>query len=89
VADRFEVDLEHAPLIELALGSKAGLILIDELGPLVDYLKHTKSPISGRVGFRPIPDSQTKKENRRFSRMNRVSSTVPTDSSTKPPPTMR
>jgi chromosome segregation protein len=62
VADRFEVDLEHAPLIELALGSKAGLILIDELGPLVDYLKHTKSPISGRVGFRPIPDSQTKKE---------------------------
>ncbi|MBD3676549.1 MAG: chromosome segregation protein SMC [Planctomycetaceae bacterium] len=56
VADRFEVDLEHAPLVELALGSKASLILIDELGPLVDYLKHAKSPITGRVGFRSIPE---------------------------------
>jgi len=57
VADQFEVDLEHAPLVELALGSKAGLILIDELGPLIDYLKHAKSPITGRVGFRSQPET--------------------------------
>ncbi len=51
VADLLKVDLEHAALLEVALGSRAQLIVLDELDSLVAYLKTGTYEISGRVGF--------------------------------------
>ncbi|MFQ5731822.1 MAG: AAA family ATPase [Planctomycetaceae bacterium] len=51
VADLIDVDLEHAALLEAALGLRAQLIVIRDFGPLVDYLLAHSSQISGRVGF--------------------------------------
>src|SRR5262249_39072047 len=38
VVELLEVDLENAALLEVALGSRAQLIVLDDGGPLVDYL---------------------------------------------------
>ncbi|MEX2286492.1 MAG: chromosome segregation protein SMC [Planctomycetaceae bacterium] len=51
VADLLEVDLEQAALLEVALGSRAQLIVIDNFAPLIDYLNSGAGQISGRVGF--------------------------------------
>lgn len=59
VADVLQVDLEYAPLIELALGNRAELILIDQLQPLIDYLANSKTPVKGRVGFHPLPSCES------------------------------
>ncbi|MEX0717332.1 MAG: AAA family ATPase [Planctomycetaceae bacterium] len=53
VADLLEVDLEQAPLIEVALGHRAQLIVLDRIQPLLDYLQSESCRISGRVGFVP------------------------------------
>jgi chromosome segregation protein len=65
VADLFDVDLEHAALVEVALGNRAQLIVVEELDSLVEYLQSGNSRISGRVGFvvysidRPVADAVT------------------------------
>ena len=51
VADLLKVDLEHAALLEVALGNRAQLIVLNELDSLVSYLKTGTYEISGRVGF--------------------------------------
>jgi len=51
VSELLEVDLEQAPLAEIALGRRAQAIVIDDLAPLVDYLHQATVPIAGRVGF--------------------------------------
>ncbi len=51
VVDLLEVDLEQAALLEVALGERAQLIVIDDYVPLIDYLNLESSQISGRVGF--------------------------------------
>jgi chromosome segregation protein len=53
VADLFEVDLEWAPLIEIALGRRSEAIVVDDLAPFLDYVSRTPVPLSGRVGFIP------------------------------------
>ena len=51
VADLIDVDLEHAALLEAALGGRAQWIVIREFAPLVDYLLVHSAQISGRVRF--------------------------------------
>ncbi len=54
VADLLQVDLEHAALIEVALGSRAQLIVLDDADPLLEYLQEAAYSIAGRVGFLAI-----------------------------------
>ena len=51
VADLLDVDMEHAALLEVALSSRAQLLVIDRLEPLIDYLNTGRCRINGRVGF--------------------------------------
>lgn len=51
VADLLEVDLEHAALLDVALGESAQWLVIDEFDSLMEYLSSGTSLISGRVGF--------------------------------------
>lgn len=58
VADLLEVDLEHAALLEVALGSRAQLIVLTEFQPLLDYLENGFCQLSGQVGFFALSDSK-------------------------------
>ena len=51
VVDLLDVDLEHAALVEVALGARAQLIVLNDAGPFLDFLSEGSCPISGRVGF--------------------------------------
>ncbi|HUG92761.1 MAG TPA: chromosome segregation protein SMC, partial [Planctomycetaceae bacterium] len=51
VADLLDVDLEHAALLEVALGPRSQLLVIEDVEPLLEYLAQGVNPISGRVGF--------------------------------------
>ena len=51
VADLFEVDLEWAPLIEIALGRRSEAVVVEDLVPFLDYMSRASVPFAGRVGF--------------------------------------
>ncbi len=51
VADLIEADLDEAAILEVALGSRAQLIVVKQLAPIVEYLNSGVSRLSGRVGF--------------------------------------
>lgn len=51
VVDLLEVDLENAALLEVALGARAHLIVLDDAEPLLDFLNSGQARVSGRVGF--------------------------------------
>jgi len=51
VSDLLEVDLERAPLVDVALGESAQWIVIEQLGPLATYLLEHSSRLTDRVGF--------------------------------------
>ena len=51
VADLLDVELENAALLEVALGSRAQLIVLDEIDALIEYLTTSAVRIDGRVGF--------------------------------------
>ncbi|MCH2211970.1 MAG: AAA family ATPase [Fuerstiella sp.] len=51
VADLLDVDMSQAALLEVALSGRAQLLVVDRMGPLVDYLGSGRCRISGRVGF--------------------------------------
>jgi chromosome segregation protein len=51
VADLFEVDLEWAPLIEIALGRRSEAVVVEDLVPFLDYMNRASVPFAGRVGF--------------------------------------
>lgn len=51
VADLLDVDLENAALLEVALGNRAQLIVLEHLDPMIEYLKRGSARIDGRVGF--------------------------------------
>lgn len=51
VVDLLEVDLENAALLEVALGARAQLIVLEDGRPLLEYLADDKCRLSGRVGF--------------------------------------
>lgn len=56
VADLLEVDLEHAALLEVALGARSQLIVLREYQALLDYLNQGSVLLTNRVGFVAIPD---------------------------------
>ncbi|MBS0202926.1 MAG: chromosome segregation protein SMC [Planctomycetes bacterium] len=83
VADLLDVDLEHAALLEVALGARAQLIVLREYQALLDYLNQGTVLLTNRVGFvaipdraasQPLPDQQ---QNSRFLHMQLDSSTLP------------
>jgi chromosome segregation protein len=51
VADLLDVELENAALLEVALGSRAQLIVLEEIDALIEYLTSGTVRIDGRVGF--------------------------------------
>ena len=71
VADLLDVDLEHAALLEVALGPRAQLIVLREYQALLDYLNQGTVLLTNRVGFIAIPDraaSQPMSDERQQSR---------------------
>ncbi len=83
VADLLEVDLEHAALLEVALGSRAQLIVLTEYQPLMDYVESGFCQLSGRVGFLAMPDAagrkpkaETRQESRFAALLDAVESPV-------------
>lgn len=57
VVDLLEVDIEDAALLEVALGQRAQLIIVDDAHPLLTFLGEGPCPIAGRVGFLAIPEA--------------------------------
>lgn len=60
VSDLLDVDLDDAPLLEVALGERAQLVVIEDFESLIPYLGRSSSKIAGRVGFlsnRGLPGS--------------------------------
>lgn len=51
VGDLLDVPLEHAALLEVALGQRVQLVVTRSRPAVVDYLNQTNAPIKGRVGF--------------------------------------
>ncbi|MCC7421750.1 MAG: AAA family ATPase [Planctomycetaceae bacterium] len=51
VADLLEVDLENVGLLEVGLGTRAQLIVVNGYDALVDYLAEGSTQFAGRVGF--------------------------------------
>lgn len=51
VADLFHVDVDSAPLIEVALGERAQYIVVTSVGPMFEFLHEQPLKVAGRVGF--------------------------------------
>lgn len=61
VVELLEVDIEHAALVEVALGSRSQLIVLNDDRPLREFLLSGNYEIAGRVGFLTLlkPNSST------------------------------
>lgn len=53
--DFFDCDLEHAPLLEIALGGGSQMIVVDTLPPLLEYLDRGENQFEGRLCFVEVP----------------------------------
>lgn len=51
VADVFQVSVDAAPLVEIALGDAAQLVLVERRGPMIEHLRQHAARLPGRVGF--------------------------------------
>lgn len=51
VADLFHVSVESAPLVEIALGSRAERLVVAPGDRLLSHLKQLQTPLPGRTGF--------------------------------------
>ena len=51
VAELLSTEIDQAALLEVALGSRAQVIVLSQYGPLIEYLHEGRCQISGRVGF--------------------------------------
>jgi chromosome segregation protein len=51
VGDLLQAELDDAPLLEVALGARVQLLVIDDLGPMVEFLSTAFAEVAGRVGF--------------------------------------
>ncbi|MBX3436192.1 MAG: chromosome segregation protein SMC [Planctomycetaceae bacterium] len=58
VGDLLQADLDDAPLLEVALGARLQLLVIEQLTPLVAYLNRETEEIGGRVGFVEFPRAE-------------------------------
>ena len=57
VVELLDVDIEQAALLEVALGARAQLIVLDDAAPLLVFLNEGNCRIAGRVGFLAIPEA--------------------------------
>lgn len=64
VVELLEVELENAALLEVALGARAQLIVLDEGGALLEYLSDGKCRLSGRVGFLALAEAPASADGR-------------------------
>ena len=55
VIDLVECEIDNAALVEVALGSRAQFVVLDDVGPLLSSLRSGHCRISGRVGFLVLP----------------------------------
>ena len=51
IADLFHVDVDSAPLVEVALGERAQYIVVASTTPLIEWLHGQPLKVAGRVGF--------------------------------------
>jgi chromosome segregation protein len=51
IADLFHVDVDSAPLVEVALGERAQYIVVASTAPLIEWLHGQPLKVAGRVGF--------------------------------------
>ncbi len=58
VGDLLQAELDDAPLLEVALGPRVQLLVIDDLEPLVEYLNSALARVAGRVGFFEVGDAE-------------------------------
>lgn len=58
VGELVDASLETAPLIEVALGGRTQLLVVDDAGPLIDFLHRGDAHILGRVGFLELPTAR-------------------------------
>lgn len=58
LSDLLDVDLNDAALVEVALGSRAHIIVLREYQPLLDYLGRGQAQLSSRVQFLAIPETE-------------------------------
>jgi len=58
VGELIDTSLEAAPLIEVALGSRTQLLVVDDAGPLIEFLNRGDAHIVGRVGFVELASAQ-------------------------------
>ena len=57
VGDLLQAELDDAPLLEVSLGARVQLLVVDDLLPLIEYLNSATAEIDGRVGFVEVPAS--------------------------------
>ncbi|MGE0374977.1 MAG: chromosome segregation protein SMC [Planctomycetaceae bacterium] len=51
VGDLLQAELDDAPLLEVALGTRVQLLVIQNLDPLVEFVNSAVTEVAGRVGF--------------------------------------
>lgn len=56
--DFFDCDFDHAPLIEIILGGGSQLVVVDELTPVLEYLRREETQFEGRVSFLQLPQGK-------------------------------
>ena len=55
VAELFQVHVQTAPLIEIAIGPAVGYLVIEPHPTLITHLRNESLDLPGRVGFVPLP----------------------------------
>jgi chromosome segregation protein len=64
VGDLLDTALESAPLVEVALGDRTQLLVVDDLRPLLDYLNRGDGHLLDRVGFIELRTAQAARRSR-------------------------
>ncbi len=59
VGELLDVPLEHAPLLEVALGTRAQMLVTSDMSSLVEYLNHCDGFMLGRVGFLELSPAES------------------------------
>ena len=60
VADLLEVELENAAFLDVALGSRSKLIVLDEYQSFVEYITQGRAQFAGQVGFLALDTAEEK-----------------------------
>lgn len=56
LVELLDVELEQAPMLEIALGPRAQLLVVREYQPWIDYLSRAAYQFAGRIGFLAVPE---------------------------------